>query len=127
MKNIHPEVAELLFRGSLMTSSCSPSWNYLQTATCSPSWNGEHVEPQTPAVTYKVEAKPGLKNLSQFNNDMSIAWHERNSGKPRLNGIACPSCGEELLDSNPNFTLDSAPPQKAIHCSGCGYMGYRIA
>jgi hypothetical protein len=49
------------------------------------------------------------------------------SNLPRPNGIACPECGEELLDSNPNMTLTSNPAKKSIHCSKCKYNGYRIA
>ena len=43
-----------------------------------------------------------------------------------LNGIACPTCGKEMVDSDPYVTLTSDPPQKAIACEGCGYRGYRI-
>jgi hypothetical protein len=45
---------------------------------------------------------------------------------PRPNGIACPQCGSELLDSSPSITLTSDPPQKRVHCQ-CGYAGTRIA
>jgi DNA-directed RNA polymerase subunit RPC12/RpoP len=48
-------------------------------------------------------------------------------GKPRLNGIACPQCGNELYDSNPSVTLTISPAQKNIHCEDCDYVGYRIA
>lgn len=43
------------------------------------------------------------------------------------NGIACPKCGAELLDSKPTETLLSNPPQKNVNCDECGYVGYRIA
>lgn len=48
---------------------------------------------------------------------------------PRLNGIACPKCGKELLDTKPNEMLASMPPKKSISCSSkkCDYTGYRIA
>ena len=48
---------------------------------------------------------------------------------PVFNGIACPKCGEELLDTKPNETLTSIPPKKNVGCSSeeCDYMGYRIA
>ena len=48
---------------------------------------------------------------------------------PVLNGIACPKCGEELFDTNPNEILTSIPPQKNVGCSSkkCDYKGYRIA
>lgn len=45
-------------------------------------------------------------------------------GKPRKNGIACPKCGKELWDSEPNVTYTSYPPQVKINCE-CGYTGFR--
>lgn len=44
----------------------------------------------------------------------------------KLNGIACPKCGNEMFDSSPMATLMSYPPQKEVGCQ-CGYKGYRIA
>lgn len=44
-------------------------------------------------------------------------------GEPRPNGLACPKCGEQLLDTTPNLSLDSFPPQKNVHCE-CGYHGF---
>jgi DNA-directed RNA polymerase subunit RPC12/RpoP len=49
------------------------------------------------------------------------------SNEPKSNGIACPKCGNELMDTNPMMTLTSYPAQKNIHCPKCGYTGYRIA
>ncbi len=59
---------------------------------------------------------------------------EHNKGKvgstfdleQRPNGIGCPLCGKELVDSN-NAILTSNPPQKNIHCPDCDYSGYRLA
>ena len=42
------------------------------------------------------------------------------------NGIECPECGEELLDSRPNLVLTSSPPKLGIHCEKCNYKGTRI-
>ena len=47
--------------------------------------------------------------------------------EPRPNGIACPTCGSELLDLNPMETFTSNPPQKKIGCPKCSYVGYRVA
>lgn len=47
--------------------------------------------------------------------------------QPQLNGIACPNCGEEMMDSNPSVTLSSYPPQKNIHCPKCNYKDFRVA
>ena len=70
-----------------------------------------------------------LKILDEHNT-MSSTFHRGLMGQdPVLNGIACPKCGEELLDTKPNETLTSMPPKKNVGCSSkkCDYMGYRIA
>lgn len=53
----------------------------------------------------------------------TIPWSDR----PMRNGIACPECESELMDSNPSVTLTSHPPQKNTKCSVCEYTGYRLA
>jgi len=68
-----------------------------------------------------------LKNLAEHNAKSSTAQWARADQSPRLNGIACPKCGEELYDSNPMVTLTSMPAQKNVHCSKCEHVGYRIA
>ena len=45
---------------------------------------------------------------------------------PQLNGLHCPECGEELLDSKPNTILTMHPAQKEVECISCEYKGYRI-
>ena len=70
-----------------------------------------------------------LKTL-QEHNTMNTTFHRGLLPQsPVLNGIACPKCGEELLDTQPNVTLTSIPPQKNVGCSSdkCDYTGYRIA
>lgn len=70
-----------------------------------------------------------LKSL-QEHNTMSTTFHKGLLQQgPILNGIACPKCGEELLDTQPSVTLTSIPPQKNVGCSNknCDYNGYRIA
>ena len=66
-----------------------------------------------------------LKSLDEFNSEQMAKYSK--SDQPCPNGISCPNCGKELLDSNPSITLTSHPPQKDIHCPDCGYYGYRIA
>jgi len=57
-----------------------------------------------------------LKSLEEHNN-ISSTFHWNMTGQiPVPNGIACPKCGEELVDSQPNVTLTSMPPQKNVHC-----------
>jgi len=70
-----------------------------------------------------------LKSLEEHNSTNSTFHWSMMPQKPILNGIACPKCGEELLDTQPNVTLTSMPPQKNVGCSSkkCDYTGYRIA
>ena len=64
-----------------------------------------------------------LRTLKEFNEGQVSSYNISN--KPRHNAIACPECGKELYDSEPNIILTSYPPKKSIHCD-CGYRGYRI-
>lgn len=69
-----------------------------------------------------------MKTLTEHNQEMHEAHHKavEEYGKPKLNGIACPECGAELMDSTPHITLTSNPPQKNVKCSVCDYVGYRV-
>ena len=70
-----------------------------------------------------------LKSLDEHNSMSSTFYWGMISQKPAPNGIACPKCGEELVDTKPNETLTSMPPQKNVGCSSdkCDYTGYRIS
>lgn len=68
-----------------------------------------------------------LKNLAEHNSSASTAQWAMMDQSPRLNGIACPKCGEELFDTNPMVTLTSMPAQKSVNCSKCDYFGHRVA
>lgn len=68
-----------------------------------------------------------LKNLAEHNAQAFEIQHKLYANNPVKNGIACPNCGNELLDSNPMIILTSNPAQKNIHCDKCDYVGYRIA
>ena len=73
--------------------------------------------------------KKKLKSLDEHNT-MTSTFHSGLMGqKPVPNGIACPKCGEELLDTHPNRILTSMPSQKNVGCSSdkCDYTGYRFA
>ena len=47
--------------------------------------------------------------------------------EPYYNGIECPECESELVDTGPDIELTSYPPRKTINCLRCQYTGYRIA
>jgi hypothetical protein len=70
-----------------------------------------------------------LKSLEEHNTTSSTFYRGMMGQSPVYNGIACLKCGEELLDTQPNVTLSSMPPQKNVGCSSkkCDYTGYRIA
>ena len=65
--------------------------------------------------------------LDEHNNLQSTYHWDISNQTPVPNGIACPNCGSELLDTNPMVTLTSYPPKKNVNCSECEYVGYRIA
>jgi len=67
-----------------------------------------------------------MKTLEEHNEESKEFFYKMNDNSPKPNGIKCPKCGEELLDSTPNIVLTSYPPQYNIHCSKCGYSGYRF-
>ena len=64
-----------------------------------------------------------LISLSSFNEN-ATSRHIPTMA-PQLNGIECPRCRKELFDTHPMVVLTSDPPKKSIHCSHCGYVGYR--
>ena len=66
-----------------------------------------------------------LKNLSEHNREKSLQWQWQSAVNSQPNGIACPECGQELLDTNPDQVLLTAPPQFRVHCSSCDYTGTR--
>ena len=70
-----------------------------------------------------------LINLDEYNELRRAArqYGMINRNKPKPNGIACPKCGEEMMDSNPSVSLASNPPQKNIHCPKCNYKDFRVA
>jgi len=68
-----------------------------------------------------------LTPLDEHNENSRTLRMNYFSNEPRPNGIACPKCGAEMVDSNPMSVLTSMPPQKNVSCPECKYTGYRIA
>lgn len=70
-----------------------------------------------------------LKSLHEHNTTNSTFHLGLLEQSPVLNGIACPKCGKELLDTHPNQILTSIPPKKSVGCSNdkCDFTSYRIA
>ena len=68
-----------------------------------------------------------LKTLNEHDSERLGLYYGLYENTPKPNGIGCPQCGEELVDSMPNITLTSLPPKKDIHCPYCDFRGYRLA
>ena len=68
-----------------------------------------------------------MKTLEQHNSESWKLHSQMNDNSPRPNGIACPKCWKELVDSNPMITLASYPAQKNVSCPHCNYSWYRLA
>lgn len=66
-----------------------------------------------------------MKTLEDFNAERREHYIRKET--MFYNGIICPDCGVELIDTDPYMTLTSNPPQKSIGCINCDYKGYRIA
>lgn len=64
-----------------------------------------------------------MKSLEQHNEEKR-KFYKRNE-YPKLNGIACPECGNELYDVDQERLL-SSPPKRKIYCEICDYKGTRI-
>lgn len=76
--------------------------------------------------TTEQNVKP-LISLEEHNRQMSAKYRAMYDPRPRPNQIACPQCGQELLDTDPLSRLLSSPPKKHVHCDSCSFKGYRIA
>lgn len=65
-----------------------------------------------------------LKTLAEHNSQARTRYYAN-----RLvvrNGIACPKCGSELYDNEPNVTLTTDPPETRVKCTKCDYQGMRV-
>ena len=66
-------------------------------------------------------------NISLEDHNRSRAQQIGQFGSTLIpNGIACPECGRELVDSTPNMVLATWPAQYRVHCPSCNYTGTRL-
>lgn len=80
-----------------------------------------------PMVDLRTNPVRALVTLVEANQKRRSEYEKMDeSHKPHPNGIECPSCRQELWDSDPMVLLTSNPPQKNVHCPACGYVGFRI-
>lgn len=68
---------------------------------------------------------PDLISLEDHNRSRAQRVGQFGSA-PIPNGIACPECGKELVDSTPDMVLTSWPAQHRVHCPSCNYTGTRL-
>ena len=86
----------------------------------------EHINKISEEYNLELKEKK-MKTLSEHNLERQQQVTKSYSNDPIKNGIKCPTCSSELIDTSPQITLSNRPPQKNIHCSACGYFGYRLA
>lgn len=67
-----------------------------------------------------------MKTLDEHDQERRKYHRINRLAEPEPNGIACPDCGAELVDTNPTITLMSLPPRKYVSCQ-CGFQSTRIA
>jgi len=67
--------------------------------------------------------KHPLIELDEYNK---IASDHYGRYAPKYNGIKCPKCGDELIDSEPNMMLMSYPPRTRVECLGCKFKSTRV-
>jgi hypothetical protein len=87
------------------------------TYTTTSAGSGPITNPITPG-----SGKP-LISLEDWNQSK---WEKAHPPKtPLWNGIACPKCGKEMFDVDPDYILCSMPPQVEVGCA-CGFRGTRF-
>ena len=64
-----------------------------------------------------------LKSLADANAERAKVYETL---KDRPNGIACPACGNEMVDNDASMMLTSNPAQTQISCPSCGYETLRV-
>lgn len=58
-------------------------------------------------------------------NSAAHEFHRKMKTYPKPNGLACPLCKKELMDSEAAI-LCTSPAKRKVQCSSCDYIGYRI-
>lgn len=68
-----------------------------------------------------------LISLEQFNRRKEEIFQEVFKVRNAPNGIACPDCGSELMDTYGGFVALSVPPKRAVHCPICNFNSFRLS
>ncbi|TSA40201.1 hypothetical protein D4R30_00055 [archaeon] len=77
----------------------------------------------------KNKAGKDLKTLEEhvIAKAKDDADHNVDAATPVLNGMACPTCSEELQDDGKLLVLMTVPPQRPVTCPACKWKGLRRA
>lgn len=73
-------------------------------------------------MTCEVSSKV-LRPLDEWNAERRGSFGQT----PQGNGLACPSCGAELVDRDQNVLLLTCPPQIRVICLKCDFESARVA
>lgn len=65
-----------------------------------------------------------MVSLVDYVERVKRLWKQDRNDRGRPNGIACPECGKELMDSYPTLILEDHR-SRHIHCAVCQWRGYR--
>jgi transposase len=68
-----------------------------------------------------------LTPLEEYNRRQTRKYYDRTRKRYDPNGLACPDCGNELVDIDKNVQLMSSPPKIKVKCLNCDFVGFRIA
>ena len=66
-----------------------------------------------------------LKSLQDHNREKTAAYGSVMPIYPRPNGIACPKCGKEMVDTD-GMIRTSIPPKTQVACVPCKYYDFRV-
>jgi len=72
-----------------------------------------------------------LETLAHYNERRERSYKTRWAGKigdmsmMNGNGLACPECGQQLVDTRPFQMAFTKPPSLHVHCKGCGHEDRR--
>lgn len=64
-----------------------------------------------------------MPTLEQHNQQRRMQRMAEEMTKPGV-GVACSTCGTELIDAHPGALTASLPPKVTVRCPKCGFVGY---
>lgn len=82
--------------------------------------------PATLAGVAQEGATVSLQSLEDFNHAQYARWERQQAVSP--NGIACPECGKECVESASHLSLvenSNGPAKWKMRCSACAWTGTR--